>query len=114
MNIRDLVFTGFNGRVAALDRQSGDIVWKWAAPKGIQYVSLLLDGDRLVVSVNGYMYGLNPLTGELLWHNDMPGFGMGVASLVSINGVSSNASVPGAAAAHAAQAAAASSAAVVH
>ena len=112
MNIRDLVFTGFNGRVAALDRQSGDIVWKWVAPKGSQFVSLLLDGDRLVVSVNGYMYGLNPLTGELLWHNDMPGFGMGVASLVSVNGVSSNASVPGAAAQMAQQAA--SSAAVVH
>ena len=32
MNINDLIFTGFNNRVAALIRNTGDIVWQcWMA-----------------------------------------------------------------------------------
>lgn len=90
MNITDLVFTGFNRRVAALHRLTGEIVWQWRAPEGTAYVSLLLDGDLLVVSVDGYMYGLDPLTGSQLWYNPMEGFGMGVTSLVSVHGVGSS------------------------
>lgn len=86
MNITELVFTGFNRRVAALDRRTGQIVWQWRAPKGSLYVSLLLEPGVLVVSVDGYMYGLDPLTGGQLWYNPMDGFGMGVTSLVSVNG----------------------------
>jgi hypothetical protein len=102
MKVTDLVFTGFNGRVAALHRQSGTVVWDWRAPKGRAFVSLLLESDLLVVSVDGYMYGLDPLTGAERWFNPMKGFGTGVTSLVSVRGVSS-AVVPLAAAQLAAQ-----------
>ena len=44
MNTADLVFVGFNRRVAALNRRTGDIVWEWKASNGTAYVSLLLDG----------------------------------------------------------------------
>lgn len=90
MNINDLVFTGFNRRVAALKRQTGEIVWQWQASNGMSYVSLLLDGGVLIVSVNGYMYGLDAATGNQLWYNPMTGFGTGVTALVSANGMSSN------------------------
>jgi outer membrane protein assembly factor BamB len=86
MKLSDLVFTGFNKRVAALDRQTGKVVWQWKAYHN-GYVTLLLDGEMLVVSVNGYMYGLDALTGREIWQNQMEGFGYGVASLVSQNGV---------------------------
>jgi hypothetical protein len=59
------IFVGFNSRVAALHRDSGDILWQWKSPKGsCPYVSVLLDGDRLVVSVNGYTNCLDAFTGE--------------------------------------------------
>ena len=90
MNITDLVFTGFNRRVAAIHRLNGEIAWQWRAPKGASYVSLLLENDILVVAVDGYMYGLDPRTGRELWFNPMKGFGTGVTSLVSANGNSSN------------------------
>ena len=90
MNIAELVFTGFNRRVAALHRPTGRIVWQWRAPQGSRYVSLLLESNLLVVSVDGFMYGLNPLTGAVLWFNPMEGFGTGVTSLVSVNGTGSS------------------------
>jgi outer membrane protein assembly factor BamB len=97
MKLSDLIFTGFNKRVAALDRASGEIVWHWKAHHN-GYVTLLLDGDMLLVSVNGFMYALDALTGRLIWENEMAGFGYGVTSLVSKNGVT-GASLPAQAAA---------------
>jgi outer membrane protein assembly factor BamB len=116
MSFENLVFVGFNSHVLALDRDSGDIVWSWQAPKpkNAGYVTLLLDGDRLIISVNGYMYCLEPETGDLLWNNETKGFGTGIASIVSVRGQSSHDVLAGAAAAEAqSQAAAASSVATM-
>jgi outer membrane protein assembly factor BamB len=81
-----LIFVGFNSRVVALHRDSGELVWEWKSPKGSGYVTLLLDGDRLIASVVGYTYCLDPLTGNVLWFNELSGFGTGVASLASVRG----------------------------
>ncbi|GAA5123525.1 PQQ-binding-like beta-propeller repeat protein [Luteolibacter yonseiensis] len=89
MKLPDVIFIGFNRRVAALHRLTGQIIWEWKAPKGSCYVSLLLERDLLVVSVDGYIYGIDPLTGGQLWSNPMTGYGTGVTSLVSVNGISS-------------------------
>jgi len=90
MSLDELVFVGFNSRVLALDRETGEIVWTWQAakPKNGGYVTMLLDGDRLVVSVNGYMYCIDPASGEQLWYNETKGFGTGVASIASVRGQS--------------------------
>ena len=88
----DLVFVGFNSRVLALDRDTGEVVWDWKSPKGQStHVAVLLDGDRLIVSVHGYMYCLDPLSGEELWSNALKGFGVGVPSLASLSGNSGSA-----------------------
>ena len=86
--LSELVFVGFNSRVAALDRNSGHLVWEWKASAGSGFVALLLDGEQLIVSVNGYTYALDALTGEERWWNEMKGFGYGVPCLASINGSS--------------------------
>jgi outer membrane protein assembly factor BamB len=82
----DLVFVGFNSRVAAINRDTGDLAWQWKSPKGTGYVTIMLDGDRLIVSVVGYTYCLIPSTGQVLWSNELPGMGTGVASLASVRG----------------------------
>ncbi|MGA2065430.1 MAG: PQQ-binding-like beta-propeller repeat protein [Thermoguttaceae bacterium] len=84
--MNELIFVGFHSQVVALHRDSGELVWQWKSPKGSGYVTLLLDGDRLIVSVVGYMYCLDPATGSQLWFNELPGFGTGVASLASVRG----------------------------
>jgi outer membrane protein assembly factor BamB len=75
------------------------------------YVSLLLDGDRLIVSTNGYIYCLDPLSGQILWNNPLKGYGSGApTSLVSVRGQSSQTLTAQAAAAMAAAAGASAAA----
>lgn len=87
--VEQLIFVGLNGYALALDRDTGEIVWFNDKMKS-GYVSLLLDGDRLIVSTNGYMFCLNPLTGKILWNNPLSGYGMGTpTSVISVRGQSS-------------------------
>ena len=85
-SVADFVFAGFNRRVIAIDRYTGEIVWTWKAPQGTGYASILLDGDRLVVMVNGYAYCLDPLFGQEVWRNPLKGLGTGVACIASTRG----------------------------
>ncbi len=91
MPIEQLLFVGLNGYVVALHRDSGEIVW---SNKELHhgYVTLLLDGDRLIASSSGYLYCLSPQTGKILWHNPMKGYGMAApTALVSVRGQVNNA-----------------------
>ncbi len=99
----DLVFVGFNRRVVALDRYSGEIRWDWKATKGGGYVSLLIDGDRLIVNCAGYTWCLDPLSGDEVWFQPLKGFGTGIACIASMRGGTSSIDA-GAAASHAAAA----------
>lgn len=85
MNTRhvDVIYVGFNKQVVAMDRTNGEICWTWK-PKGKSgYTTLMLEPQQLIVSINGYMWALDPLTGEELWHNPLKGKGTGVTSMVS-------------------------------
>ncbi|QDT54433.1 PQQ enzyme repeat protein [Caulifigura coniformis] len=84
----DLVFVGFNRRVCALHRDTGELVWSWKSPQGAGFVVLLYDTDRLIASVQGYTYCLDPATGSQIWSNPLKGFGLGVPCIASISGVS--------------------------
>ena len=84
--VEQLIFVGLNGYAVALDRDTGEIVWSNNEMKS-GYVTLLLDGDRLIASTNGYIFCLDPLTGKILWNNPLKGYGMGnPAALVSVRG----------------------------
>jgi outer membrane protein assembly factor BamB len=88
MTIDQLIFVGFRGYAFALHRDTGEVVW-CNSQMHSGYVSMLLDGDRLIVSCSGYIYCLNPLTGQVLWHNPLSGYGTGVTHLLSVRGQSS-------------------------
>lgn len=86
VTLMDLVFVGFNRRVVALHRDDGGLIWDWKSPAGSGFPAVLLDGDRLIVSVQGYTYCLDPITGEQLWANPLKGMGVGTATIASIYG----------------------------
>jgi outer membrane protein assembly factor BamB len=85
--VEKLVFVGFNSRVAALEADTGEIVWNWRAssmPSGGYVTLMLLNPEQLIVAVSGYIYCLRPLDGEQLWYNETRGFGTGVTSLAAL------------------------------
>ena len=91
MKLDQLVFVALNGYALALDRDTGQIVvWSNNEMTG-GYSTLLLDGDCLIASTHGYIYRLDALTGEIIWHNPLKGYPSGVASLLSARGQSSQA-----------------------
>jgi outer membrane protein assembly factor BamB len=109
MSIDQLIFVGLNGYALALHRDTGEIVWSNDQMKS-GYVTLLLDGDRLIASTNGYIFCLDPMTGEIHWNNPLKGYGMGSpTAIVSVRGQSSELIIQQAAAAAAAAAAESSS-----
>ena len=94
MSIDQLIFVGLNGYALALDRTNGNIVWSNNEMRS-GVVTLLLDGNRLIVSTNGYIYCLDPLTGRILWHNPLRGYGAGApTALVSVRGQASQTVIP--------------------
>lgn len=88
LTLDDVVFVGFNRRVAAIDKKDGGVVWDWKAPSGTGFVSLLVDFDRVYVAVQGHVYCLDATSGQQLWHNPMKGFGFGVTCIATIHGCS--------------------------
>ena len=86
VTLMDLVFVGFNRRVVALHRDDGELIWEWKSPEGSGFPAVLLDGDRLIVSVQGYTYCLDPITGAVMWSNPLKGLGFGTATIASIYG----------------------------
>jgi outer membrane protein assembly factor BamB len=108
--LENIVFVGFNKRVVALDRLSGDICWMWKPKcKGGSFTTLILERDLLIVSIGGYMWALDPLNGEEKWHNPLKGMGTGVASMVSATNPNSQINLQAAAQVAAVAAAAAAS-----
>lgn len=87
MRIDQLIFIGLRGYVIALHRDTGEMVWV-CSELNSGPITLLLDGDRLIASTNGYIYCLDPLTGRVLWNNPLRGYGNGIAHLVSVRGQS--------------------------
>lgn len=104
-----LLYVGFNRRVVALSRETGELIWDWKAPSGHGFPAVLVRVPDVYVSVGGYTYCLDAESGRQKWFNRLSGMGSGTATL-AIDGRQSDSS-PQAAAIAAQQAAAASGAA---
>ena len=86
MKTSDLVFIGIKGTVVALHRATGQQVWATHL-KGSDFVNVVLQGGAIIASCYGEIFCLDPLTGDALWHNPLKGFGTGLATIASEQGV---------------------------
>jgi outer membrane protein assembly factor BamB len=101
----DLLFVGFSGRVFAVHRATGEVLWRWDASKGGRAsVMILPDRDRVFVCVQGYTWALDPTSGRELWFQPFKGEGTGIPMLATMR-ASAGGQVANAAAAAAQQAA---------
>jgi len=74
------IYVGIKGRVVALHYSSGAILWQTSLAGG-SFVNVVEDGSRVFALSHGETYCLDAVTGTVLWHNPLRGFGLGIGSL---------------------------------
>lgn len=96
-----------NGRVAAINKKDGSIVWEI---KLKQYIStstaytvaqISVEDDKIFVGVSGILLCLSTKDGSLIWKNELKGWGYSYVSIANA-GSTDQSSSAGAAAASAA------------
>lgn len=84
MNPGDLlVVLGLNGRVIALLRKDGRVVWATDLPGilGDHFVTVACDDACVYAYTHGQVHCLEIKSGRILWSNELKGFGYGTATV---------------------------------
>jgi outer membrane protein assembly factor BamB len=93
MNTDDMLFVGIKGRILALDRNTGKIIWettlKWAS-LGDFFVNVFFDRGNVLAHTGGTLFCLDAVSGRIRWENPLTGYGYGIATLASVTGSSAN------------------------
>jgi outer membrane protein assembly factor BamB len=78
-----------NGRLAAINKKNGDIIWE---VKLKQYLNnkisltigqLSVEGDKIYVGCSGILLCLNTKDGSLVWKNELKGWGYNFVSIAN-------------------------------
>lgn len=77
---RQVLFIGAQGKVLALDAETGGELWR-SKLKGSGTVLLLRDKEQLYASVSGELWCLDVASGAVRWHNKLKGLGLGIVSM---------------------------------
>jgi len=79
-----LLYIGIAGTVLALDRATGQEVWR--ARLGGEFVNVALLDSSLYAGAKGELFCLDPNTGRVLWNNPLKGLGRGLITIASAGG----------------------------
>jgi outer membrane protein assembly factor BamB len=83
MNASDLIFIGLKASVTAMQKASGQQVWRTELPGGMgdSFVTVNHDDNFIYAHSRGQIHCLDLATGEIRWSNELSGLGYGVASI---------------------------------
>lgn len=83
MNANDLFILGLKSRVSAISRHDGQILWSAELVGGIGdgFVTVTSDEKRVYAYTKGRLNCLDLFSGEIVWTNELTGYGYGIASL---------------------------------
>ncbi len=91
MKKNDTLYILCDGRVAAIDKKTGEIKWEVKIKeyvKGAMSFSigqLMVDGDKLFIGSSGILLCLQAKDGSFLWKNELKGWGYGFISMGDIH-----------------------------
>ncbi len=108
MKKQNLLYILSNGRVAAVNKKDGAIVWEVKLKEYIKnsMVSgigqLMNEGDKLYVGVSGMLLCLSAKDGSLVWKNELKGWGYNFVSIANTSNDAAGAATEQAAASQAA------------
>lgn len=92
-----LVYVGIKSSVVALDRRTGEEMWRVALPAkyrtSASLVNVVRDADGLLATCAGELFALDPRSGSLRWRQPLKGLGMGLVTVATDLGGSTTFSV---------------------
>ena len=79
----EVVLLGVKRTVIAFERKTGRRVWSRELASGMSgdFVTVIADDTRVYAHTHGKIYCLDLATGTVLWEDQLPGLGYGIASL---------------------------------
>ena len=92
MKNKNTLFIFSNGRVAAINKKDGSIIWE---VKIKQYLSnsmsttfgqINVEEDKIYVGCSGILLCLQTKDGSLIWKNELKGWGYSFVSMANLNG----------------------------
>ena len=75
-----VIFIGVKGTVLAVDRATGQEIWRTEL-KGGDFVNVVLDGGDLYAATHGELFCLDAAAGHVRWHNPLKGLGWGLVTI---------------------------------
>ena len=111
MKQQDFLFILSNGRVAAINKKDGQIIWEvkirqyLSAPVTNAVGQIYVQDNNIYIGISGILLCLSAKDGSFIWKNELTGWGFQFISMANVNN--------DAAAAAAARATAAAAGAVV-
>jgi outer membrane protein assembly factor BamB len=84
MNSDNILLLGLNASVTAISTHDGQTLWKTQLPttlSGDDFVTVLSDDRFVFAHTEGRLHCLDLANGQLLWSNELKGYGYGIASL---------------------------------
>jgi len=77
-----LLFIGIKGTVLALNRATGEEVWRTHL-KASDFIHVVLDNGELYAATKGELFAVDPASGQVRWQNSLAGLGRGLVSIAS-------------------------------
>lgn len=71
------VVIGIGSHAVAINSETGDELWRTKL-KSSSFVTVQLDGSRVLAGAGGELFCLDAKSGAILWHNKLKGLGLGV------------------------------------
>lgn len=89
MKTKQALFIFSKGRVAAIDKKSGEILWQVKIKDYIQgnggyyYGQIVVEDNMVFIGTSGILLCLNAQDGSLLWKNELKGWGYQFVSMAN-------------------------------
>jgi outer membrane protein assembly factor BamB len=105
MKQKNILYIFSNGRVAAIDKKDGQVIWEVKLKESISSSlthavgQIYVEDDNIYVGISGILLCLSTKDGSLKWKNELKGWGYSFVSMANVPNEANAAAVKAAAAA---------------
>jgi outer membrane protein assembly factor BamB len=83
MKAPEIILIGVKHSISAVSRANGQVLWTTKLPGGLgsDFVAVTCDGERVFAHSSGQLFCMDLSSGQMLWTNELRGYGYGLATI---------------------------------